>query len=445
MPNFAPQSHRNGLKWRNGRPRWEPSATLRRLGVRGMDLKNLDGTWIAERGRVIDLADARHGWADWFRLASKDNARGNEARAWIAQALPNLPPAVTPEGQLMRRTVADIIDLCRVLIDAKPVTTLPDGDAGGPTVNDLVAAFFATPPPDLKPATLNAYSAQAKRFAQKFNNRGIRAITAGQIRSWYEELLDTTSTATANLAIGAVGSFYRWALWQDWITPSQIPVAKVGLKKSKGRLVYWPRKIEEAFVAWCDANNFEDVGDAVTMGCWTAARQIDMCKASLAQLADVWTYLPTKTEKTGHEAMAGILPVLRARIDRRAERAKRAGVKYLHGAAPFLFNAETGLAHNTNSIYRRFSKATKLAIRAGITALSGPPALRLQDTRDTCVTRLFDAGIPIEKIYPWTGHSPDSAHEILREHYRVLRKEGARETARQLEAYFQKWGLDLEG
>lgn len=34
------------LWWRNGRPRWQPSQTLRQKGFKGQDLKDADGNWL---------------------------------------------------------------------------------------------------------------------------------------------------------------------------------------------------------------------------------------------------------------------------------------------------------------------------------------------------------------------------------------------------------------
>ena len=34
------------LKWRDGRPRWEPGPTLRAKGWKGRDLKSEQGEWL---------------------------------------------------------------------------------------------------------------------------------------------------------------------------------------------------------------------------------------------------------------------------------------------------------------------------------------------------------------------------------------------------------------
>ena len=69
--------------------------------------------------------------------------------------------------------------------------------------------------------------------------------------------------------------------------------------------------------------------------------------------------------------------------------------------------------------------------------------LNLADTRDTCVTRLFLAGIPLDRIPMWSGHSQKDAEKILRKHYLMLTEEGATEMAEQYEAYATRANIVL--
>jgi hypothetical protein len=135
---------RNGLKPRNGRPRWEPSPTNRKLGIAGKDLKNLDGSWIIDRGKMVSLADARQTWAATYRDALLDGAKGAEARAELTEVLQELPPAIEPEQLLFRFFVADIIEKCRALIDSQPEGAV--AGSGRHRISELVTAYFAKPP-----------------------------------------------------------------------------------------------------------------------------------------------------------------------------------------------------------------------------------------------------------------------------------------------------------
>jgi hypothetical protein len=293
-------------------------------------------------------------------------------------------------------------------------------------------------------STLTAYRTQAKKLMAKFADHFVNGITAGMMHARYEELCETHSISTANLVMGCTGSMYTWAIRQDWITPHESPVKKIGLKTPEGRLVYWPFATETAMVQWCDDNGFEDVGDAITMGCWTGARQIDMCKPSVGELAnETWRFTPQKTKRKYLEAMPAIMPIVRARIDARAIRARRDLVTYMPGAAPFLWDQEFDRPHTTERIGKRYRQARALATDSGIPELEHILSLNLQDTRDTCVTRLFEAGISLDAICPWTGHSRMNAEKILRAHYIVLREEGAVETAHKLEEFATKQGLRL--
>ncbi|MHB8286662.1 MAG: hypothetical protein ACYDD1_18565, partial [Caulobacteraceae bacterium] len=184
-------------------------------------------------------------------------------------------------------------------------------------------------------------------------------------------------------------------------------------------------------------NGFSDVADGVVGCLWTGARIIDMCGASLADLKnDTWRYIPTKTQKTEIEALPGIMPVLRARIDRRQSQP----VATLN--RDFLVSPTTGRTHTTASFWRRYMMAKSRAIASD--AVPETFILkRVQDTRDTCITRLADAGVEFMRIWPWTGHSPKGCEDILRVHYISLRDEGAIETVRKLEAWAERNKVSL--
>ena len=126
---------------------------------------------------------------------------------------------------------------------------------------------------------------------------------------------------------------------------------------------------------------------------------------------------------------------MKARIERRSS----SKLEAISGA--FLLTP-TGRAHDTDSFGPRFRDARGRALAQD--AVPGSLAhKRVQDTRDTCVTRLADAAVPFMRIWPWTGHSPKDCETILRDHYIVLREEGALQTARALEAWAESNKLHL--
>lgn len=439
----APSNLRNGLKWRDGRPRWEPSPANRACGFAGMDLRDHAGGWM-ERGAATTAADARTLWARLVRDAMRDDGEGSKARAMLAVALDRLPPArPEPEHRHSRALVADLIERGRAVIEARE----PDLTPGGPaprTGAALVAGFFgdAQAMARISAGTQRAYRIQSKKFLDRFGAARVETITLPQIRAWYLDMQREISTATANVAVGAAGAMFQWAMWQDpqWVAAS--PVIGLGRDKAAGRRVFWTVAEEQAFVAWCDANAFVDVADAVSVCLWTGSRQIDVAKAGLAELERAtWRYVPQKTERKGQQALAGILEPVARRVRRRRIEADAAPIRHLNDP-PFLWDVRMNRRHTSETIGDRFREARKAAIRAQ--AMPDDFADKtLQDTRDTCVTRLAAADVSLDRIAAWGGWAVDTAKDILREHYLSLLDESALDTADKLRAWAEKQGLDL--
>lgn len=447
----APKNLRNGLKWRDGRPRWEPSPANRKLGIGGMDLKGEDGAWL-DRGGAINAADARHLWASLIRESAREGKVGSDARADLALALEGMDTPATPEARQARRLVADLLATASKLLGGSFETVQTSGSPR--SVQAMVEGYLADPEVTIKPASRRQYTVQSRKLIARFGNRKVGDVTRGMIRTWYLEMTTGLKTnpvtgaqeptpegkvslSVAHAAIGTAASFFKWAMHKDWINAS--PCSEIKMTKPEGRRVFWTVEEELSFIPWCDANGYEDIADAVIFGLWTAASPVDLCKPNVEDLAgQVWRY---KREKTGVEAVVEIMAPLRQRIERRRRSAASAGIASISGT-PFIFDFRSGRRHDAPTLSRRFRIAKTEAIAAG----AAPASLaekRLQDMRDTCITRLYEADVPIDKIPSWTGHSPSEAGEILREHYIVLRNEGAADQARALEGWAQRNGLML--
>ena len=436
----APANLRNGLKWRDGRPRWEPSPANRACGFPGVDLRDHQGRWM-DRGAATTAADARTLWATFVREAMRDSDAAGRARSLLRQALDLLPPMPTdPEARRRRELVADLIERGRAVLEEREPGVTEALSHGPRTVNALVEAYFADRKAmaAIKPATRRAYTSCSKRIKARFGLRRVDTVTPGELREWHGEMVEEVSVATANLTMGAAGAMFAWAAWQvpPWLAVS--PVQRLQLPKARGRRVFWTVEEERDFVAWCDANGFVDVADAVTILLWTGARQIDLCAANLPDLEGAtWRYVPQKTERKEQVALPGILPAVTARIERRRKEISAGGMRFINDAAPVLWNP-IGRRHTSQSIGDRFREARRLAVEAGAV----PPtflAKTLQDTRDTCVTRLYAADVSLARIGSWGGWS--NPEKILREHYLTLLDAGAIEDGAKLRAWADKQGF----
>lgn len=436
----APRNLRNGLSWRDGRPRWEPSPASRRAGLKGKDLKDAAGAWLSH-GAAIDVAEARALWAELIRDAGHDGPAGDEARADLARALEALPAMHDAADRQRRVLVDDLVEAARGRLGRLHIRTA--AAAAPRTVAAMVAGYldsYDAGELEISAASASSYRSGSKRLIAKFGGLTAGEITTGMMRDWYVEMKKTDSLATANLSVGAAGAFFRWATWKDWLAVS--PCQKLGRTAAPGRRIIWDVAEEQAFIPWCDANGFEDVADAAILGLWTGARPFDMCLATLEDLAQAtWRFVPHKGKRRGREALPGVLGPVRARLDRRAAAAKGDVVRHLN-ATPFLWDFRTHRRHDTDSLGRRYREARTAAVLADAVP-AGFQAKRMQDTRDTCVTRLYGADVSLQRIPGWTGHSPDDRDEILRDHYLYLREQDALEDAAKLETWARKQGLML--
>lgn len=438
----APKNLRNGLKWRDGRPRWEPSPANRACGFAGMDLRDSEGRWM-DRGAATTAADARTLWASFVRAGMRDTDEGGKARAQLRQALDRLPPMPSdPEARRRRELVADLIERGRAVLEDREPGVTEALSHGARTGAAMVEAFFADQAAmrKISRATQDLYRTQAKKFSARFGRDRVDTITPGKLLAWHEALSDDISLSTANSCIGTAGAMFQWALMQDppWIHST--PVQRLRLPKPDGRRIYWTMAEEKAFVEWCDANGFADVADAVVICLWTGARQVDVCAASVDDLSGkAWRYVPIKTHKKGLEALPGLLPPVHARVARRRAQLDAQALPRV-GSPPMLWHP-LGRRHTSETIGERFRAARTGAIEAK--ALPADFDKRLQDTRDTCITRLFDADVTLTRITAWTGHASGSAEVILREHYVSLREAGAVADAAKLTAWAKREGLAL--
>lgn len=447
----APANLRNGLKWRDGRPRWEPSPANRACGFPGVDLRDHQGRWM-DRGAATTAADARTLWATFVREAMRDTDAAGRARGHLRQALDLLPPLpADPEARRRRELVADLIERGRAVLDEREPGVTEALSHGPRSVAAMIDAFFADRDhlAGLAPNSQDAYRRQSKKLRARFGDRRADEVTRPQLRQWYLELKAASSVSTANLALATASAIFTWATWQAdaqgrpvWLAAS--PCARLGREGTPGRLVFYTPDEEKAFVPWCDANGFTDVADCFVTCMWTGARQVDVAAIDMADVEgkQTWRFTPEKTKQNDQLALPGLLPVVQARIARRRAELDAAPMRHLN-AEPFLWDARAGRRHTSSSIGERFREARAAAIEAGVVPAAFADKM-LKDTRKTCVTRLWAARVDLERIATWGGWSFKSVGEIIRKHYLSLLDEGAIETAGKLEAWARSQGLALQ-
>lgn len=442
----APSNLRNGLKWRDGRPCWEPSPANRAVAIRRVDLRDEGGEWMG-RGAAIAAADARNYLAGVVREALRDDDAGGKARATLRAALNALPPVPPdPAARHLRQLNMDLIERGRAVLEDREPTLQATPHRDPRSVAAMIAAFFGD---RLHMLTLSAgsqavYRQQAKKLEAKFGTLRADELTRGQARQWYLDLKDEISVSTANIAAATAGAIFTWGSWQTPAWTTLNPFSKIGREATPGRLVFYTPEEEKAFVPWCDANGFVDVADAFVFCMWTSARQIDVCAVDMAEVEGkkTWRFTPEKTKRKAQLALPALLPVVQARIARRRAELTVAPMRHLN-AEPFLWDPRHNRRHTSDSIGDRFGEARAAAVAAGVVP-GGFAERMLKDTRKTCVTRLWAADVSLERIATWGGWSFKTVGDIIRKHYLSLLDGGAIETADKLEAWAETQGLALE-
>lgn len=448
-----PIKHGKCLKLRHDKdglphPRWEATPQMRKIGLKGRDLKDIGGNWL-DAGMAINVADKRTEWARNIIAAM----RGNKIIAdTLSQAITMLPPATTETAALVQYLMSDIFELVANLsltdwgkgLVETPIKSglrlyhIFDNPADVPiqtrTVSLALDMWFKDPQTKKNKSqnTLRQYENNIKRIKADIGERHINQITPLEARKIIEDIENKRSLGMAHHFAAILSPTWEWMILNKWAI--QNPWVKLKLKKPAGRIIVWQPHETENFAKWCDDNGFADIADAIIMMEWSGHNPVDYCNATLDDFADVWDF---NRQKTAVAAMVGITPQMRERINLRKNR-DYGNVKFTHNY--FAVNMADGTRFDTTSLRERFNDARKKAIKQNpdFASIKG---LHLQDLRDTCITRLHAAGIPISRMCQWTGHSEKTAEQIIKAHYAKPLKITALETSRDLVAFTERLRL----
>jgi hypothetical protein len=400
------------FRWRDGRPRWDPSPALRRLGYKGRDLKDASGRWLAF-GPAIDAARAINAGIDRVRT---------EAGA----------PASSPAnpGAVRVRTMRDLFQSYRA---SRPFAKLGD-------------------------RTRSAYAAHLKLLEAWCGDRRIGDVTRAAITEHHGEIEDARGLATANAIMRTLRLVLYYGMNElEWVDRNRM--ARTRFEMPDGRLVLWTPAELGAFVAWADWLGCESQGDALVLGLLTGQRQADVFAMPPGAVADGQFSLVNR--KTGTRAfvpytrpLAARIAVMRARKEQRWPNvafghelvSSATGKPYPAGSAEFgyEFRAVRALAAGgwaVEDIARALGDLPP--IRRNLPAEPVPQILGKQwrDLRDTAVTWLFAAECTEAEIATITGHSLKTVRTILDKHYFVRHEQMAVRAGVKLDAYLAASGM----
>lgn len=397
------------ITWRNGRPRFEPSKTLRDRGYKGQDLRNeTDQSWMTA-GQAMD-------WSQQFARQLEADKR-EQARA--------KPKAATPKPHQVVQ-----------ILPTYPLERLYE-DWLHPEKNPAVADLSAKTRYDYR---LNGKSIE-KHMPDVWSAEAA-ALTKPICMGMYDLLRIKSGISQASATMRRLGTALQWAMDRGKLPELHVnPAHKLRMKVPKPRIrAGTPAEIEQ-MIKTADAIGISEVGDMIALGVWTGQRQND--RLLFTFLGRDRGRVDFRQMKTGAIVSIPEAPELTSRIKLMQERRKKAQIVSPH----VVLDERSWSQFNKFSYYKRY-KLVQMAATKGLPPQGSRPEikpmpscadLRDQDLRDTAVTWLARAGCTIPEICAITGHNFNSANEILK-HYLAMHQELADTAMRKMISWHETDG-----
>lgn len=380
------------LKWRDGRPRWEPGPRLRHA-FKARDLKNDDGKFLGLEAAIAEV--------------KKLNA---EVAAWKAGLpAPNAKPKV----------------------NRKPTRTC----------DHLWQVYKESPAYlELGHVTRRDYKSKIGIFLEDFGSDMFAAIAKHHMFSFWEAIYRERGHTMANSTISAVRSMFSYGVMKGWRTDN--PARNLRLKKVAPRVVVWSPSEAETYVAKADEMGLHGVGDAVVIGLHTCQRQGDVLNLQLVSTDDGRAKF--KQGKTGARVSVPFSPALKERIEKIKARRRAGQVAELQLAGEIVRDTR-GNKYSRESFGRDFRDVRNAVAADQREAGQDTPSILGKlylDLRDTGITRLALAGCTIPEIRAISGHNLETIHQVLA-HYLALDDRMADAAIERLKTWMAEEGIAI--
>lgn len=378
------------VAWRNGRPRFAPSDTLRNAGFKGHDLKNADGAWMTE-GQALD----------WSRAFSrKVEATRQKAKAKRARA--------------KKQAVAAVV----AAIPAAPV-------ARSYTLGQLLEQWLRDGTGHNKPGTLKTYRAAVRAIAAACPEHyysEAAAMRRREIRDIHRLVVEARSDSVGHMAVVVLSTAYNWALDDDDLAEllDGNPVNRIKTKKAGKR--ERAASVTEFLHLLATAERLGEhaVADMLAWGVWTAQRAGDRLAMAWANLRD--SRLEITQQKTGAKVSVPLSAALSLRLpapDRIPNRPRIIDIDVDDGAQR--------LHHYWRHLHKVIDEAAK--------TMPSVADLLDRDLRRTASSWMGRAGCTIPEIYSITGHKFARETAIMG-HYMAIDLAIADNAIAKLEAWY---------
>lgn len=415
------------VTWRAGRPRYFASATQRKLGFKGEDLRHgPDGNWF-----TLDECIA------WSKQRQAEIAAATEARQKAVKDH-KTRPRFSADVVTLSMMVSRCLDQPRY--QGKAIAT-------GRKVREAAS-----------PHTIRQYNGAARVLENLDDviwHSPVAAISPKVLEGVLDRVEIRHGLATAR-SVRAMLSV-AWKYGQKNMGVIANPVTSQTLPVPAPRIRYGERHEIAALIDCADRLGLPEIGDSIMLGVWTGQRQADRLSLTGGQLVDN-AFLFKQQKKHGQPLLIPASDALAARLEAARERRKDWRINYPHivlderRRRPFaadwyrkLFRvvcvvAATGKppsAGKLGQVARGLLKGRDLE-----TDLQGfEPVATLddftdQDLRDTAVTWLALAGCELPEIASITGHSLKTVQDVLK-HYMGMHPGMARSAIAKLSIYME--------
>lgn len=428
------------VTWRDGRPRFWPSAAQRAMGYKGEDLRHgKSGPWFTleeaiawSKRREAELADKRGAIAAGETTAKKV---GTELARRRRDGLVSVGHVLTAYRDLNPRMLGvAVIDGRR---KRKPLAAATARGYRGAI--RLIEQFddgevWAARADELTPAALGG-------ILEKFEAQHGLAMT---------RLLRATLSVAFGWAMGRAGKFM--------VRRNPVADLEETLPVLAPRVRYGTVPEMVHLLAVADCLDFFDVGDMFLTGLYTGQRQADRLALEDVQISAAGIRFMQR-KKGGQPLLIPPVDDLKARLEAAATRRQDWRLNYPHVhiderlRRPWLedryrklfrivrhaaaFGSLAGLDKKTAQLARAELRGKDVAQRlaaAGLAPMASLADFRDQDLRDTAVTWLALAGCTKWEVAAITGHGLKSIDGIL-SHYFGLHPELARSATAKLQAW----------
>lgn len=428
-----------GWTWRDGRPRWKASPTLRKTGWRDADLKGPDGAWLA-RGASIDAAQAIvDGVALWRGGSLVPAALSTVAPPMACEEVgAGLAAPISPMsiGGLMEAYTGVPADAqkapCKEFAGLK-ASTQRDYRGKLKRLVDVLAGYTILPARGDEAAKKEYEAAVAIARGLSIFTLEPEVDADGNLVSdlLYDAYHSLKQNVGLNQASGVMATTGAWLSWcrerknrkiRNW-------ASEVSRETPAGRLHVLTWEEIFALVTAADEMGLPSIGDSVILGVDLSWSQIDRLQLTWDRLVDNRAFTGAegrqKTGRVGGTPLLDALGVPRV-VEIRARQAKMAAHP-THVLWCELTNNPWKSDHYRHIFADVRTEAAKKV----------PGVLKAtdQDLRDTAITIGRQAGLELDEICSRTLQSRKHVMDLLDRHYGEIGVEIADAGRDRLNAY----------